>query len=149
MSAPLLLGIAVGLLLLGLAVWILLGQFNKYNELRELVNKLNNDVGVLRDSQQGLGAHVLELEREQHGLLRLQSSLDQPVVDGALNQIAGRLRAGASSAEIVAALGVSEAEVKLVQVIVQNIDAQQGDVRRDTEQPAVQSGNLDSGEPIV
>ena len=78
---------------------------------------------MLQDSQQGLGRHLLELELQMHNVLKMQASGDMVAASGSLNQIADLLRAGALASEVITALGVSEAEVKLVQMILRSSGA--------------------------
>jgi len=62
----------------------------------------------------------LELELQMHNVLKMQASGEVVAPSGSLNQIADRLRAGAVASEVITALGVSEAEVKLVQMILRS-----------------------------
>ena len=55
-----------------------------------------------------------------HNVLKMQASGEVVAPSGSLNQIADRLRAGAVASEVITALGVSEAEVKLVQMILRS-----------------------------
>ena len=95
----------------------------KNNELRATVEVVSRDIGLLQDSQQGLGRHLLELELQMHNVLKMQASGDVVAASGSLNQIADRLRAGVLASEVITALGVSEAEVKLVQMILRSSGA--------------------------
>ncbi len=95
----------------------------KNNELRAIVEVVRRDVGLLQDSQQGLGRHLLELELQMHNVLKTQASGSVVAASGSLNQIADRLRAGVLASEVITALGVSEAEVKLVQMILRSSGA--------------------------
>jgi len=125
-------GLGLGISLIRLSI--------KNKELKGIVDKSMHELALLRDSQQGLGLQLLALERELHRLLQLQASPADTASTGTLNQIASRLRAGAQHDDIVAALGVSDAEVKLVQMIVAKVD-----------QPPVESAGVASnpGEPVT
>ncbi len=117
-------GVLGGVSLALLLVVILLARLAiKNNELRATVEVVNRDIGLLQDSQQGLGRHLLELELQMHNVLKMQASGDVVAASGSLNQIADRLRAGALASEVITALGVSEAEVKLVQMILRSSGA--------------------------
>ena len=108
-------GVSLTLLLI---LIFLARQVRKNNELRAIVEVASRDVGLLQDSQQGLGRHLLELELQMHNVLKTQASGEVIAAPGSLNQIAERLRSGAVASEVITALGVSEAEVKLVQMIL-------------------------------
>jgi len=110
-------GVSLALLLI---LMFLARQSIKNNELRDIVEVVSRDVGLLQDSQQGLGRHLLELELQMHNVLKMQASGEVVAPSGSLNQIADRLRAGAVASEVITALGVSEAEVKLVQMILRS-----------------------------
>ena len=110
-------GVSLALLLI---LMFLARQSIKNNELRDIVEVVSRDVGLLQDSQQGLGRHLLELELQMHNVLKMQASGEVVAPSGSLNQIADRLRAGAVASEVINALGVSEAEVKLVQMILRS-----------------------------
>ena len=110
-------GVSLALLLI---LMFLARQSIKNNELRGIVEVVSRDVGLLQDSQQGLGRHLLELELQMHNVLKMQASGEVVAPSGSLNQIADRLRAGAVASEVITALGVSEAEVKLVQMILRS-----------------------------
>jgi len=115
-----LVGVSLALLLI---VIFLARLAIKNNELRATVEVVSRDVGLLQDSQQGLGRHLLELELQMHNVLKMQASGDVVAASGSLNQIADLLRAGALASEVITALGVSEAEVKLVQMILRSSGA--------------------------
>ena len=108
-------GVSLTLLLI---LIFLARQVRKNNELRAIVEVASRDVGLLQDSQQGLGRHLLELELQMHNVLKTQASGEVIAAPGSLNQIAERLRSGAVASDVITALGVSEAEVKLVQMIL-------------------------------
>jgi len=110
-------GVSLALLLI---LMFLARQSIKNNELRDIVEVVSRDVGLLQDSQQGLGRHLLELELQMHNVLKMQASGEVVAPPGSLNQIADRLSAGAVATEVINALGVSEAEVKLVQMILRS-----------------------------
>ncbi|MDG1663288.1 MAG: hypothetical protein P8H97_07960 [Pseudomonadales bacterium] len=117
-------GVLVGVSLALLLIVIFLARLAiKNNELRATVEVVSRDVGLLQDSQQGLGRHLLELELQMHNVLKMQASGDMVAASGSLNQIADLLRAGALASEVITALGVSEAEVKLVQMILRSSGA--------------------------
>lgn len=117
-------GVLVGVSLALLLIVIFLARLAiKNNELRATVEVVSRDVGLLQDSQQGLGRHLLELELQMHNVLKMQASGDVVAASGSLNQIADLLRAGALASEVITALGVSEAEVKLVQMILRSSGA--------------------------
>ena len=117
-------GVLVGVSLALLLIVIFLARLAiKNNELRATVEVVSRDVGLLQDSQQGLGRHLLELELQMHNVLKMQASGDMVAASGSLNQTADLLRAGALASEVITALGVSEAEVKLVQMILRSSGA--------------------------
>lgn len=117
-------GVLVGVSLALLLIVIFLARLAiKNNELRATVEVVSRDIGLLQDSQQGLGRHLLELELQMHNVLKMQASGDVVAASGSLNQIADLLRAGALASEVITALGVSEAEVKLVQMILRSSGA--------------------------
>jgi len=110
-------GVSLALMLI---LIFLARQSIKNNELRAIIEVVSRDVGLLQDSQQGLGRHLLELELQMHNVLKMQASGEVVAPPGSLNQIADRLSAGAVATEVINALGVSEAEVKLVQMILRS-----------------------------